>query len=95
MGDIIAGTVTLLGTARSALIYLVRMIDKRRRAKQRGDDAAASGMKSVVPHCRSGDRCARRFSDLVCPGSLHACDRATTLRGRVGSRLASRSRSMG
>jgi tetratricopeptide (TPR) repeat protein len=43
--DLTTGTVTLLGTARSALIYLARMIDieEQRRAKQRADAAAPTG----------------------------------------------------
>jgi tetratricopeptide (TPR) repeat protein len=49
--DLVVGTVTLLSTARSALIYLARTIDieERRCAKQREETAAASGEQSVVP----------------------------------------------
>lgn len=49
--DLVAGTVTLLATARSALIYLARMIDieEHRRTKRREDAAAAVGRKSVAP----------------------------------------------
>jgi tetratricopeptide (TPR) repeat protein len=50
-GDLVGGAITLLGTARSALIYLVRMIDieEHRRAKQREDAAAVSGKPALTP----------------------------------------------
>lgn len=49
--DLVSGTITLLVTARSALIYVARTIDieERRRAKQRENAAAASGKPSLVP----------------------------------------------
>jgi tetratricopeptide (TPR) repeat protein len=49
--DLINGGITLLRTARSALIYLARMIDieEQQRAKQREKEAAASGKPSVTP----------------------------------------------
>ncbi len=49
--DLVSGTVTLLATARSALIYLARTIDieEHRRTKQREEAAAATGKPSLVP----------------------------------------------
>jgi hypothetical protein len=49
--DLVAGAVDLLGTARSALIYLARMIDieEHRTARRREEEAAASGKASITP----------------------------------------------
>jgi tetratricopeptide (TPR) repeat protein len=49
--DLVGGAITLLGTARSALIYLARTIDieEQRRAKQREDAASASGKPALTP----------------------------------------------
>jgi hypothetical protein len=49
--DLVAGAITLLGTARSALIYLARMIDieEHRRATRRAAEATASGKPLLTP----------------------------------------------
>lgn len=49
--DLVTGAVTLLVTARSALIYLARMIDieERRAARRREEQAAASGRATLTP----------------------------------------------
>jgi tetratricopeptide (TPR) repeat protein len=49
--NLVAGAVTLLGTARSALIYLARMIDieENRASRKREEDAEASGKPALTP----------------------------------------------
>lgn len=49
--DLVSGAITLLGTARSALIYLARTIDieEQRRRKQREEAAAATGKPAITP----------------------------------------------
>jgi len=49
--DLVTGTVTILGTARSALIYLARMIDieEKGAARKRKEDAAESGVPTLTP----------------------------------------------
>jgi tetratricopeptide (TPR) repeat protein len=49
--DLVSGAITLLRTARSALIYLARMIDieEHRRRRQREEAASASGKPAITP----------------------------------------------
>lgn len=49
--DLVSGAITLLRTARSALIYLARTIDieEHRRKKQREEAAAATGKPAITP----------------------------------------------
>ncbi len=49
--DLVTGAVTLLATARSALIYLARMIDieERRAARRREEQATESGKATLTP----------------------------------------------
>ena len=50
-GDLVTGAVTLLAAARSALIYLARMIDieERRAARRREEQATGSGKAILAP----------------------------------------------